>query len=906
MKKILISLFLTINIPFSFSQEPIPGETYVSYYDSTWSMQNQILLDQTAPELVNSPNHSPYGGVFTPKGTIRTLIIFARFTNDNNQACGTWVAGNPAPSFVNFANSTSPDLIFKSQEDFGTYSNTANRSLSRFYGEMSKNQFSFFGNVLSNVNGSVHCIEVDPTSNNPNFTYKATGWADLNLRVMTKMKQDFPNFDWSPYDLHKNKPSYKFDASLTGPDSKPDYVIIMYRYSSGWVIQPVPDNPNTPNINESMAKWSGSLGGYSILNGLSNFTYNGYSFDNAGFTFCTGGYSASAYTGIMHHEIAHELFSCPHIMGANAAPGDRWQFPAVGWGMMSSYTRLSDASHGWERWILGWTDLTSGASQINTDIQSSNDLQNNGIYTLRDFVATGDVIRIKVPHTSDNYLWIENHQLESVFDHQPLAGQAPSIAGEIIPEMSKGVYMYLENVLSKRDDITTALVTDMKKVNGIKLLNAQGNYDYSYEYPPPATSVNNYWNNVIFNFKREKENPISGLNPYFRIPDDFFTRIVGNDGKEQLIFEPSGAIDRSLHYNGGTHEDFPIIRETNANNSPLTYACLGGVNAEATNILNRRLNTFQPGDEVSLSGIVPALNYPLYNASQSKDGVYTLNGLKVNVLSFNSTTKEMQIKIAFDDFTIQKNKRWCGFIELVDNTMNTNPDLILKGNITLEIDRNGNANRHTKHHYFNFINPSTLTCTQNSYFNMESSSKTIVDNFSTMFLDSLSKLEINDGAVLSIKNGSTFNIKSGANLIVKGTGKFEIEPGAYICIESGANITLQDALSTINLRSGYLSGMNPLLFSSSNNCVSIPNLFPIVGNGSINTFSLDLYIQNQIFQSSDYLTGKNIFAGTNVTLEKPQGPVVINNGASVIFDTDGEIFLAEGFEVQLGASFETK
>ncbi len=431
MKNLFIIIF-SVSFCYSlFAQDPSLDFSYESYYDSTWKDYPESMKKSTGI------NYAPYGEVFTPKGTIRTLIIFAKFTNDMDQPCGNWSYNADAPDFVNPIDASAPDLIFSSTNEFTIYANTDNRSLSKYYNVMSSNQFNFLGDILSNSDGTPHCIEIDPTSNNSDFPYNATGWSEINKRVMTKMKQDFPSFDWSPYDLHENKPLYKFDASATGPDNKPDYVIFCYRYSNGWSTQPV----------SGMNTWAGSQGGYSILDGLSSFAYNGYTFDGSGYTNCTGGYDVDSYVNIMSHEIAHELYSCPHIMGANNAFGTRWRFPKSGWGLMKSSSGVQNISaNGWERWLLGWIELTCGSPSINTDIKSESDLLNGGIYTVRDFITTGDVVRIRIPHTTNTYLWIENHQLLSSFDHKKWAGTVASIDGEEIPENKRWIiYVYREH-----------------------------------------------------------------------------------------------------------------------------------------------------------------------------------------------------------------------------------------------------------------------------------------------------------------------------------------------------------------------------------------------------------------------------------------------------------------------------
>lgn len=55
-----------------------------------------------------------------------------------------------------------------------------------------------------------------------------------------------------------------------------------------------------------------------------------------------------------------------------------------------------------------------------------------------------------------------------------------------------------------------------------------------------------------------------------------------------------------------------------------------------------------------------------------------------------------------------------------------------------------------------------------------------------------------------------------------------------------------------------------------------------------------------------YLNCQTISAGTHVTDNKAQGPVVIQSGANVTFNATGNILLDKGFEVQLGATFEAK
>ena len=66
----------------------------------------------------------------------------------------------------------------------------------------------------------------------------------------------------------------------------------------------------------------------------------------------------------------------------------------------------------------------------------------------------------------------------------------------------------------------------------------------------------------------------------------------------------------------------------------------------------------------------------------------------------------------------------------------------------------------------------------------------------------------------------------------------------------------------------------------------------------------DVYIQNQVIETDCYIQGCNIYVGNSVTTSKPQGNVVIKNGAHVIFEATGEVVFDKGFECEVGSTFE--
>jgi len=164
-------------------------------------------------------------------------------------------------------------------------------------------------------------------------------------------------------------------------------------------------------------------------------------------------------------------------------------------------------------------------------------------------------------------------------------------------------------------------------------------------------------------------------------------------------------------------------------------------------------------------------------------------------------------------------------------------------------------------------------------------------------------LNLSDINKIIVKSGGTIKFSSTSNIQINGSGKIEVQSGGYFCIESGATITLTNFNSVINLRNGYLNGVNTAVLPSST-CVSSPTSYTITGTGKINQFNQDIYIQNEIISTSKYYAGRYIYVGNNVTTSKPQGDVLINNNSEVIFDAEQDVLFNKGFEVSLGSSFE--
>ena len=296
-------------------------------------------------------------------------------------------------------------------------------------------------------------------------------------------------------------------------------------------------------------------------------------------------------------------------------------------------------------------------------------------------------------------------------------------------------------------------------------------------------------------------------------------------------------------------------------------------------------------------GTNPAItNLQTYNSSTYKLSPIYLNGISIQVIGKNASG-DLTVRVKFDDYNFDNDIRMCGDIVFPPEIININT------NVDILIDKGGTPNRTTEKKDV-FINPSIISTSSNTNLKLFNNASITLENESAFILESNSTIEMSDNSRFIVKSGCTFKAKSGSNIIVKGSGKIIIENGAYFCIENGTNINLQDYLSVLNFHTGASLNVNTSVLTDPCTCKTSISSIIYNGNGSINQYQNDIYIQNETITRNRYITGRNIYVGRAVTTSKPQGDVIIKNGYFVIFDAEGETLIDRGFEVESGAGFE--
>ena len=777
-----------------------------------------VFKSSQLKSAANVTYNSEFGGVFTPRSELKILIIFCKFKNNSTDPNNSsWPSNQAVPNWI-----LDDSFIFDSISDFNSIS-TTNRSISRYYWEMTKHlptnqRFKFYGGYLS--------VEIEPAG--------ARSWHDLTIKAYEEIKKKYSNLNiiFSQYDKRTGVPLYQTDNSINPtPDSIIDYAVIDFRFSSHW------DDSSVPVA--GMKSWTGSSGGYSIISG---YDFGDYSI-STGFTACSGmGAGVKLYT----HEIGHELYEAPHYGNCNAVIGSYLTSDSF-WGMMPMIgNEIYSGANAWERWFLGWISIKNDLI----------DKTNNGDYILRDYFTTGDAIRIKLPYVNNQYIWLENHQGTNIFEKR--MGYDASLCGFNLPNPPTGLMVYGENISGSKSNVW--VITS--GANGMKLFNKQGNFDFS------VIKYENRWewcNNLIPNFKKGLPNPYSGYSTASRFLSD-------KNGDNSIAY--------TTNYNSGPREQDAFIW-VDGNFEYGNFAPNSG---------------FQVNDKLGMATNPAIVNFQTYNTSTKKLSPIYLNGISLQVLSKNANG-DLTIRVKYDDFNYNDDTRMCGEIILPPETININ------ANVDIQVDKSGTPNRTTKRNDV-FINPSIVSTTTNTNLKLFNNASIVLENESAFILEENSTIELNENSRFVVKSGCTFRAKSGSNIIVKGSGKIVIENGAYFCIESGTNINLQDYLSVLNFHTGASMGVNTSVLTDPSICYTSLGSIAYVGNGSINQYQNDVYIQNETITRNRYISGRNIYVGRAVTSAKTQGDVVIKNGYMVIFDSEVETLIDKGFEAETGAGFE--
>lgn len=654
-------------------------------------------------------------------------------------------------------------LFYTDLSQFSTPPSEEERTLSRYYNEMSKGQLKIVA-------------EVYPRYIQVNVAKPSMSFLPANNAVAQRLASNGDlggTFDWTRFDNRKNNPLFNpssYNTTFASPDrdGAPDYVVIMWRTTTSFATG-------------HTEVWESTAGHVFPSSGTTLFTTN----YTSGMTICSGldnvvvPYKGYGFRNVFTHELGHMLYNGSHTYGANGCI-----FPYFstgrGWSMMNHDEGPSSAN-AWERYKLGWID-------DNDVIFKTYGQSDNSTVTIGDFVTTGKAVCITIPgHESNQRIWLEYRGQKSIWDKRD--SYSNDGLGRQICERQSGVYAYIEN---SRGGIDFSIPNFAFDGNTFKTVPVIGAYDVVAD--PVVANANpaswTAWGNQYMSFQKSDPNPFSWSS------QQWFRRWRKRTGFSSIStnFEANGT-------GWGTQEGWNFIREGVDRcrvSSPdnLDFWGDGYQNAFKSDAFLMGWNRLNIAHSLARLRTWPTPPSPVNFGINGNFGQRILiNGLELKVVSIDDVNKTAQVYLGTKANELTTLARITGNLE-IPNVPNLEHELVVSGcdgkllvnaskvpNVLVDNQINSKPS-----HLLPFVTPTILRVSgsvrieENAEMSVEESSALVLSG--SLVVNG--NLNLTSDATLWIKAGSTFSVGPKGNVYIAAGCHVHVEPGATINIDQTA------------------------------------------------------------------------------------------------------------------------
>jgi hypothetical protein len=738
-----------------------------------------------------------YGDDISPRDTLYSLNIFINIVYDLCPECDPFPPGktpNWLPGAANTIN-VNPPAYLEDFMDWEFHPENIRGSFTKFYADASFNNFIVLGDFVV-VNIAQSMINPDPP-----YYFGETKLLDSTVAMINQqggLSALYGHDSADYYDGHINTGVSFKQKTGSFPDQKLDLVQFFIRNSAKQFGNLVAGGRGHALVYDSLL-----IGG--ILYDFGMTTYIG-----------AVGNQDLSHPGRFPteiHELSHHLLGMGNYahMGGGG-PVNRGDLVTLehnsgGWSMIGSSTSSLISCNAYERWRLNWRGPTNQDYRIacqneNSDLQKSDGPKT---FLLRDFISTGDAVRIRLPYLDENaivqYIWLENHRIHENDRIDYPAYWERSCKDDGIP----GVFAYYQ---VGKDSLVCSTYTSQlhgdttirKMTDHLVPISAEGNWDIRLLTDSATACVNGQKQPIQEYYQ---ENPFSGYND---LENHYFNSMPVNELKplahrqELIVKKIRDNIKNNLSNNGDDLDPFTSGRSFNLGTNPAAVPVVTYMHSRSSSdtfVKSPRADDRQ----IHLSGLGVTF-------TEQDEGVY-------------------RVDISWDNNKVCDTLRWTGDIvnhECVD----------LQSSAKIILAQNQTPNKHVRDTVTGlFAGPTYFTCLPNSDYIMRPVSRTELIERSSFLLQQDATLVIN-GSDLTVEEGSSLVLKAGSDLTVAEGGRIEIMPGGHICIEEGANIVLYDSSSKIYIRDGAINGINSdVLDAASYNCRSDLASTPHSGQGKI-------------------------------------------------------------------------
>lgn len=411
-------------------------------------------------------------------------------------------------------------------------------------------------NVMSfnNLKFTGHCVSLTTPHTRKWYLDNGKKYTDINKEIIQQVDQ---SLDFAQFDNWTGNSTYTFTNSA---DGKVDWVCVIYRnISSDFPSSPI-DSVKLVNNNLQMGRY-GYIGINISVDGGLRTVQGGFGAGGGGATLCAWAIADMFRFSI--HEFAH------YLLGDNNYHNG-WGF----WAMLSGYEPRSYMINSYERYRLGWGNVTTLSNQGSNLLNVS----------LTDFITTGNAYRIEINAASNQYFYVENHQKISYWD---------KCSGDAYPD-DKGIFIMRQDREQSTD----------QGADWMWMISADGRYDWSvsqYVYP-------DYYLQGVPVFKKLGGNHSTGYEELQPIP--FTYQGVQKPPFELLYIEDpvTGLPVEHVARNGFGHDAFRIGYKTefypwsNSNNQLLNGSISNiGVKVNSSNGTTVYIDIYRDFNEYNIT-----------------------------------------------------------------------------------------------------------------------------------------------------------------------------------------------------------------------------------------------------------------------------------------------------------------
>ena len=474
--------------------------------------------------LFSQPFKIKNGASLSPSGEFFALVVFVEIDYDEGPCLCGLNSSNDYPStwpVVNGITQVPTDAHTYFNPSLSSYQNNP-AFITDLYYQSSFGSYKLFGDYYPKVL-KVNCNEVGHGNG-------------LGL-IVAKLNEEYQN---GPLFTANNLPLSAFDTwtptnrlqKINSSDGKIDLLYIIWRnnkFLNGC------NGTDYSGFGVSLVSTTTPVAGLSGVNTVTSFNASNSA---------PGGYNIT----LMEH--MHGTFGGNHWHSGGGAGVHTFVAVPMNYGLTAQSGRTMNAPSAWDRWMMEYQnpnknflisaqDISTGV-EIDTENFSIDNFPNGYTFRLRDFISTGDAIRIKLPHINwqqngdvkNQYIWLENHRMNSRFNKYTEAECADYGSHRY---GTPGVYAYYQVGKDIKESSSSSILYNasphsMPNALGSFILpiTAEGNFDFKYRFDliQPKLDICSNWNNV--NIPVDKSQSLA--NPFTGFSDLFQTLDTDNDG----------------------------------------------------------------------------------------------------------------------------------------------------------------------------------------------------------------------------------------------------------------------------------------------------------------------------------------------------------------------------------------